>query len=184
MRLKLSLLAVSRLGSFKARLSRIGLAINRPRFSHSALAANKSFMAVVTSIILFKLLLATLTPLGYDYVLYMSAILENVNFGAWSPWMLMTRSVYGFWLSLPIDHGNLLRAMHLDPTLLLPSHYLLAALVKTPLLVSDIASTFLIYKLATRLGGADTVAEQPCSGWPTLSLPFSWKCGVQSTSYL
>lgn len=133
--------------------------------------AHRGFTVSVASIILFKLILAALTPLGYDYVLYMSAMLENVNFGSWSPWMFMTRSVYGLWLSLPIDHGNLLRAMHLDPTLLLPSHYLLAALVKTPLLVSDLASTFLIYKLATRLGGADTVARRATMLW--LANPFT-----------
>lgn len=134
-------------------------------------AANRGFTVSVVSIILLKIILAALTPLGYDYVLYMSAILENVNFGSWSPWMFMARSVYGLWLSLPIDHGNLLRAMLLDPKLLLPSHYLLAALVKAPLLVSDIASTFLIYKLATRLGGADTVARRATMLW--LANPFT-----------
>jgi hypothetical protein len=143
--------------------------INLHRFSSRS--GKAWFMVLVALIMVLKFLLAALTPLGYDYVQYMSAILENVNFGAWSPWMLMTRCVYLFWLSLPIDHGNLLRAMLMDPKLLLPGHYLLAALVKTPLLVSDMASTFLIYKLATRLGGADTVARRATMLW--LANPFT-----------
>jgi hypothetical protein len=128
-------------------------------------------MALVASIMLLKFLLAALTPLGYDFVLYMAVISRNENFGAWSPWMIMAHYVYWFWLSLPIDHGNLLRAILLDPTQLLPSHYLLAALVKTPLLVSDMTATFLIYKLATKLSGSDTVARRATILW--LANPFT-----------
>lgn len=143
----------------------IGLTINLRRLPRPVSATKVRFTAFVASIMVVKLALATLTPLGYDFVLYMSAILRNESFAAWSPWMIMARYVYSFWLSLPIDHGNLLRAMLVDPTQLLPSHYLLAALVKTPLLVSDMIATFLICNLGTRLGGSDAIGRRATILW-------------------
>ena len=111
---------------------------------------SKHFLAVVIAIVLLKVVLAAITPLGYDFVLYMNAIVRGDTSLSWSPWIILAESIYSFWSWLPLEHGDLLRAIN-GGSGLLPSHYLLTALIKSPLILCDIITTLAVYKLATRL---------------------------------
>jgi hypothetical protein len=70
-----------------------------------------NFRFLVVLIMLFKSILTTLTPLGYDFVLYMTAVISNYATVSWSPSLVLMRYVYSLWLWLPIDHGNAIRAL-------------------------------------------------------------------------
>jgi len=129
------------------------------------------FIVTISLLIGVKFLLAVLTPLGYDFVAYMSAILQNDNTLSWSPWILLARSVYSLWLWLPLDHGDFLSAIRYNPKLLLPSQYLLTALVKIPLILCDGATAYLVYVLGSRLGGTSLVGRRAVLWW--LANPFT-----------
>jgi len=129
------------------------------------------FTLLVAFIVTIKLVLATITPFGYDYVAYMVSTIMGDTTLSWSPWIVFTRSAYAFWLWLPVDHGDFLRAISTKTGPLLPSHYLLTALIKTPLLVTDLAVAYMIRNLSTRLGQPREVSRKAALLW--LANPFA-----------
>ena len=133
------------------------------------------FRTLAACIISFKTILAIITPLGYDFVLYMSAVISADRALSWSPWIIFARSVYAFWLWLPIDHGDTLRAIAAVPDKLLSGHFLLTALVKSPLILSDIAIALMIYKLAVASSDSIPLARKATLLW--LVNPFTTLLG-------
>jgi len=129
------------------------------------------FIALSSAIVLLKLCLATLTPLGFDFVYAVSNVITKNVSTSWSPWFIWVRSAYEFWLWLPVDHGDVMRGIT-DPGLfLLPSHYLLSAVVKAPLLLSDVVVALLIYRLTLRLYKRENLARLAVLLW--LANPFA-----------
>lgn len=122
------------------------------------------FKVFVVSAIVIKILLATFTPFGHDFALYMGYVLLNNQVVPWSPWIVLTRTIYALWLWLPIEHGDTLAAF-VGSGKLLPGHYLLTALVKTPLLLSDVATGFLIYWLGFRLTNSVALGRKAAMLW-------------------
>jgi hypothetical protein len=112
------------------------------------------FRALVISAIVVKAILATATPLGSDFVEYMILVLHiGDKTLAWSPWILLANGIFQLWSQLPIDHGgNIYAAITAAPTSLLPSHYILTAMVKAPILLSDALSGFFVYKIGKSMG--------------------------------
>ncbi|MGA2790389.1 MAG: hypothetical protein ABSF00_06445 [Candidatus Bathyarchaeia archaeon] len=104
----------------------------------------------MSSIILLKLILAIVTPLGNDYTLYMTQVILNGTDVPWSPWLTIAHSIYMFWLWLPISHGNVPGALVSEPNYLGLGGYLLTALIKLPLIICDAAVGVLVYLLALR----------------------------------
>ena len=126
-------------------------------------------------IVAAKLILATVTPFGYDFVLYLSSIMLNDNTLAWSPWIILTRSIYDLWLWLPI-HQNDIQALvpvmlASKPAFLMPTHNLLTLLIKTPLILCDLATGFLVYKLGANLSGSQVTGRRAALLW--LANPFA-----------
>jgi hypothetical protein len=57
------------------------------------------------------------------------------------------------------------------PGFLMPTHYLLTMLVKTPLILADLATGFLVYKLGTNLSGSQKTGRRAALLW--LANPFA-----------
>jgi len=131
----------------------------------------RRFRLLVVLIVTVKLILAAITPFGYDYVAYMSGTIVAGTTWSWSPWIIFAKGAYGFWLWLPLDHGDFLHGLSTTTGPLLPSHYLLTAIVKTPLLLADIAVAHLIKNLATRLGQSSSMSRATTLLW--LCNPFA-----------
>jgi len=136
---------------------------------------SRNFVALVMSLVALKFLLATVTPYGYDFVLYLSAVLADDKTISWSPWIILVRGIFYFWLWLPIHQNDILplRAAMLasKPGFLMPTHYLLTMLVKTPLILADLATGFLVYKLGTNLSGSQKTGRRAALLW--LANPFA-----------
>jgi hypothetical protein len=128
------------------------------------------FRFLVAVALALKFVLATATPLGYDFVRYMSMALALDTVPS-SPWILMIHYIYAAWLSLPIEHGDFLAAVSTAPHVILPSHYLLTAMVKIPLVTADFASAFLVYSLGVRLDESAALARKSVIVW--LANPFT-----------
>ena len=136
------------------------------------ITANK-FRLLVISIALLKFLLAAVTPLGFDYVLYMLDVVTGAPAVSYSPWIILVRGIYSFWLWLPVQHGNLLAVMKAPaeflviayPHQLVPSFYLLSALVKTPLVLSDLSCAVLIWRLTLFLTDSRVAARSAAVLW-------------------
>lgn len=141
-------------------------------WARSLLQDNSATFKILVVIVIFvKTCLAAATPLGYDFVSYMIAAVGKDQSVSWSPWILVVANIYAFWLDLPIVHGNVIRAIALAPNELLPADYLIAWLVKLPLLVSDVVAFYLVYKLGTLIGGSKSVGRLAALLW--LVNPFS-----------
>lgn len=127
-----------------------------------------------SSIFALKFVLAALTPLGYDFIQYMAMVASGDNVVAWlswSPWVMLTHYIYTVWLAIPVDHGDFMAAITTNPNALIPSHYLLTALVKAPLILADAVSTILVYRLGVRLSGSNSLGEKAATFW--LTNPFT-----------
>ena len=98
-------------------------------------------------------MLATVSILGPDYLSYLPDAVANEGAFSWSPWLLLIQQIYSFWLWIPLNHGDILRAVRVSSSPLLPSYYLLAFLIKGPLIAADIFCAFLVYRLGARLYG-------------------------------
>lgn len=137
-----------------------------------SITVNK-FWLVVGSITLLKFLLAAATPLGFDYVLYMLDVVTWAPAVSYSPWIILVRGIYSFWLWLPVQHGDLLAAMKApaeflviaDLHRLVPSFYLLSALVKTPLVLSDLSLAVVIWRLTLILTDSRVAARSAAVLW-------------------
>jgi hypothetical protein len=141
----------------------------------SLMSSPKYFVFLVALIFAVKLILATITPYGFDFALYLSDVLVGDPGAAWSPWIIMVGSIYNSWLWLPI-HQNDVQALNQvmlggQSALLMPTHYLLTALIKTPLILCDLATGFLVYKLGTKLSGSNVIGRRAALLW--LANPFA-----------
>jgi hypothetical protein len=138
------------------------------------MGGSRYFVALVMFLVALKFLLATVTPYGYDFVLYLSAVLADDWTISWSPWIILVRGIFYFWLWLPIHQNDILplRAAMLasKPSFLMSTHYLLTMLVKTPLILADLATGFLVYKLGTNLSGSQKTGRRAALLW--LANPF------------
>jgi hypothetical protein len=123
------------------------------------------FTLILSIIFLAKILLATITVLGFDYMQYVVAAVSSYHDVSWSPWILLVRTIYQLWLTIPIAHGDVVTALTLKPNLLASGDYLLAALIKTPLIISDFLTGLVIYKLTKRLRGSDSLARKASLLW-------------------
>lgn len=65
-----------------------------------------AFKILIAIIIGAKAVLSAATPLGYDFVLYMTAAVGKDQSLSWSPWIVAVANMYSLWLDLPIAHGN------------------------------------------------------------------------------
>jgi len=133
--------------------------------------SGRRFFVAVMVIVAAKLILATVTPFGYDFVLYLSSIMLNDNTLAWSPWIIFVSGIYSFWLWLPI-HQNDIQALvpvmlAAKPAFLVATHYLLTAMIKTPLLLCDLGTAFLVYRLGTSLSGSVVSGRRAALLWFT-----------------
>jgi len=108
------------------------------------------YVALITGI---KTMLATVSILGPDYLSYLPDMVANEGAFSWSPWLLFIHQIYLFWLWIPVNHGDILRAVRVSSLPLLPSYYLLTFLIKGPLIAADILSGFLVYRLGAALYG-------------------------------
>jgi hypothetical protein len=122
-------------------------------------------------IVAVKAVLAALTPMGLDFVLTMTAVIYNDATVSWSPWIIITRFIYTAWLALPINHGDVLRALTASPETLAPAHYLLAAMVKSPLLFVDLMMAVLLRRIGGLLGYSAEVSSRVAIVW--LMNPFT-----------
>jgi hypothetical protein len=127
------------------------------------------FVSLVALIFAVKLILATITPYGFDFALYLSDVLIADPGVAWSPWIIMVGGIYNAWLWLPI-HQNDVQALNQvmlggQSAFLMPTHYLLTTLIKTPLILCDLASSFLVYKLAAKLSSSDLIGRRAALLW-------------------
>jgi hypothetical protein len=123
------------------------------QFAYKICTSRRGFWTCVALITVIKVTLATASLLGPDYVSYLSDAVANAGAFSWSPWLLLTHKIYSFWLWLPLDHGNIPRALRVSSSPLLPSYYLLTILIKGPLIAADMLSAFLVYQLGRRLNG-------------------------------
>lgn len=115
-----------------------------------ALARGRRFYFAVLLAILAKLALAVTTTLGSDYVGYLSAAVNRYPDVSWSPWIVYVKAAYDFWISLPIIHGDIQTIMT-GSLSMFSGAMVLAALVKAPIILSDILSAVVLFKLSTRL---------------------------------
>lgn len=136
---------------------------------------SKCFVFLVAALAVVKFLLAALTPFGSDFALYLSAVLVDDKTISWSPWIIWVRFIYFFWLWLPIhdnDISSLISVMLASkPNMLMPTHYLLTALVKAPLVLCDLGVGFLVYGLGRRLSSCVSTAKKGVLLW--LANPFA-----------
>jgi hypothetical protein len=123
------------------------------------------FAIILSLIFIVKIVLATVTVLGFDYAQYTVSAVSKYHDVSWSPWILLVQAIYYLWLRLPIAHGDVVTAITLKPNLLMLSDYLLAALIKTPLLIADFLTGVIIYKLTRRLGSSEDVARKAALLW-------------------
>lgn len=103
---------------------------------------NKYLIAFVVAVIV-KFFLGLVTPLSDDFMTWLATATGSLNsiasLGIHAPWILMMKSIYSFWLLLPIAHPLLQDALGHWYFLPSPSIMLLIALEKAPLLAFDAA---------------------------------------------
>jgi hypothetical protein len=118
-------------------------------------------MAIVVAATILKLILASLTPLGSDYAsTVLMASSGNLDL-SWSPWILLVRSIYLFWAWLPVHQG----IPAVSSTSLSSDAYLLSAMIKTPIIASDLLTAWLVYRLGGTLGSSGRVARWATVIW-------------------
>ena len=93
-----------------------------------------------------KIVLSSLSVLSHD----LSYLLDGLE-ATWTkvpvPYVTITGPFYELWLSLPINHPDLRGWIGGGPPPLEPSTYLLAFLIKLPILITDLFCAFLIKKI-------------------------------------
>ena len=103
-------------------------------------------MSLSVIAILVKIVLSSLSVLSYD----LSYLLDGLA-ATWTkvpvPYVTITGPFYQLWLSLPISHPDLRGWIGGGPPPLEPSTYLLAFLIKLPILIADFFCAFLIKRI-------------------------------------
>ena len=95
-----------------------------------------------------KVVLAALTPLGFDFIDSLHLATSGNSDLASSPWILFVRGVYLFWLWLPIQHSYVRMTAS---TLISSSYCLLTVMVKAPIVICDLLTALTIYRLSSSL---------------------------------
>jgi len=93
-----------------------------------------------------KIILSSLSIVSYNFTYLLKNLATNWM-KAPIPYVAITGPFYELWLSLPINHPDLSIWIGGGPAPLEPSTYLLAFLVKLPILIADLICAFLIKKL-------------------------------------
>lgn len=112
---------------------------------------------LLIAFLLVKAALAYSTPLGYDFQLYLPQALYT-SAAAWSPWLIVTKALYEFWLWLPVVHVNPTQAL-IETGRAWESVNLLSLIIKSPLILSDFLTAFILYHIALRNGFRRTAAS-------------------------
>jgi hypothetical protein len=129
------------------------------------------FISAAVVLVGLKLLFATLTPSGFDFIYSLTLMLNAPNAFPWSVWIIWVQGAYQFWSWLPVEHGDALRGIT-DPSspYLLPSYYLLSLVVKVPLIAADVVVAFLIRRICYSMRQSETLARRAVLLW--LANPF------------
>ena len=113
---------------------------------HGLLERPRVLVSLSAFAISAKILLSSLSILSYDFTFLLKNLATNWM-KAPVPYVTITGPFYELWLALPVNHPDLRIWIGGGPPPLEPSTYLLAFLVKLPILIADLVCAFLIKKL-------------------------------------
>ena len=126
----------------------------------------KLFATLFALAVAAKAVLATITPLSFDFVNIMYGALW-VSQGATfhGPYTFSVNFMYLFyrlWLLLPVDHNWIYSGYSFIPS---PNSFLLLFMFKLPLLVLDVLTSLLIYKLVQLFRGDQRISRVAALIW-------------------
>ncbi len=115
--------------------------------------------------IVARVISAAVTPLGPDFVaLLLGAAVDDpaVTNG---PTGAVTRLVLSAWLALPIQHADIVQTFRAASFQWSPTLFVLVILVKSPLILLDLLSALIIYRLVQAIEESDQAAKAASLLW-------------------
>jgi hypothetical protein len=119
------------------------------------------------AVLCVKALLSVIATVSGDFmgITREATVWSGYYFGSYTAWVLLFRLSYFFWLVLPINHpylGNFPNELFFNPT---PSISLLFFFLKLPIIVADVLSGLLIYKIVLMRSNSHKTAYKTFRVW-------------------
>ncbi len=124
-----------------------------------------SFQSLVALAIALRLLAAVATPLGADFVILVRGAAANDPSTTSGPIGWLTWIAVNAWAALPISHPSIIKAFTSTSFQWSAELLLLILLAKLPLVLLDILSALLVYKIVVVLQGTTKTAEKASLLW-------------------